>query len=117
MVTLGLTAVGTKRSCPSLIWALRHHYALVRTDAAVALGRVGDQDAVGPLCDVLASDPDRNVRANAAAALGKIGDDTCLPYLKVATEDDNESVKRIAQEALESLRNKTANVGARGRSD
>ncbi len=45
----------------------------VRTESAVALGRLGICEAVGPLVNNLKHDPEGEVRIQAATALGKIG--------------------------------------------
>ena len=44
----------------------------VRKRAALAAGRIGNEDAVSPLIDLLKSDADNSVRAMAAFALGEV---------------------------------------------
>ena len=53
-----------------------------RGGIAIALGRVGDDEAVAPLLDLF-RDPRRDPeeRAIALAALGRIGDDDRIPLL------------------------------------
>src|SRR5512140_48179 len=46
----------------------------VRTEAAYALGKVGDSSAVGPLARMLQNDGAKEARASAAVGLGQIGD-------------------------------------------
>ena len=51
---------------------LSNSNALVRKRAALAAGRIGDEDAVGPLTNLLEKDADPSVRAMAAFALGEV---------------------------------------------
>ena len=53
---------------------------LIRAQAAVALGRIGDP-AAAPVLLTLLSDPDTGVRAEAAFALGLLHDTTAAPEL------------------------------------
>ena len=46
--------------------------ALVRKRAALAAGRIGDEDAIGALTNLLEKDADPGVRAMAAFALGEV---------------------------------------------
>lgn len=61
-----------KKDVEGLIKALEHKNKGVRRNAATALGRLGDADAVEPLIKVL-NDKDFYVRGDAAKALGEIG--------------------------------------------
>jgi cyclophilin family peptidyl-prolyl cis-trans isomerase/HEAT repeat protein len=75
--------------------AARHPDALVRAQAAVAIGRIGDL-AGGPLLLTLLADPDTAVRAEAAFAIGLVHDTLAVDELvrrldafpQVATESD-----------------------------
>ncbi len=64
--------------------------AVLRRNAAVALGNAGDRAAVPALAAALAADPHPNVRAHAAWALGRIGSPRALRALAttLATETD-----------------------------
>lgn len=60
----------------------------VRSEAAHALGEIGDARAVDPLIDAL-QDEDRRVRERAARALGKIGDARAVGPLIEALKNEN----------------------------
>jgi cyclophilin family peptidyl-prolyl cis-trans isomerase/HEAT repeat protein len=60
--------------------AARHPDALVRAEAAVAIGRIGDA-AGGPVLVDLLSDPDTAVRAEAAFAIGLLHDTAAVEEL------------------------------------
>lgn len=60
-----------KENVKELIKALEYNEADVRKEAAAALGRIGDVQAVEPLIQVL-KDSNEEVRLNAAAALIKL---------------------------------------------
>jgi HEAT repeat protein len=62
-----------KKDVEGLINALKDKNWLVRKDAAVALGEIGDERAVEPLIQAL-KDESEWVPEKAAFALGKIGD-------------------------------------------
>jgi cyclophilin family peptidyl-prolyl cis-trans isomerase/HEAT repeat protein len=64
----------------SLRRAAQHPDALIRAQAAVAIGRIGDR-AGTPLLVTLLSDPDSTVRLQAAFALGTLGDTTAAEEL------------------------------------
>ncbi len=60
--------------------AARHPDSLVRAQAALAIGRIGDP-AGTPLLLRLLDDPDTTTRADAAFALGMLGDTSAAPEL------------------------------------
>ena len=64
-----LGATGSRRAVPALIEALGDHSEYVRTEAARALGKLGDAGAVDGLLRALESDEDARVRHEAAVAL------------------------------------------------
>lgn len=70
-----------------------------RMAAANALGRMGDEDAVGPLVKRL-DDPDPRVRERACLALGRIGGPRAVGQLKTRLDDDHPAVKSAAADAL-----------------
>ncbi|HEX2732719.1 MAG TPA: HEAT repeat domain-containing protein [Polyangiaceae bacterium] len=74
----------------------------VRTQAALALGASGKEDAVAPLCGAL-SDENMTVRAAAAAALGRLalGGQDCLTQR--LDQESSEEVKSVIQRALTRL--------------
>lgn len=76
--------------------------AVLRRNAAVALGNTLDRAAVPALARALASDPHRLVRGHAAWALGRIGSPPALQALRRARDADAErSVREEADAALE----------------
>lgn len=76
-----------------------------RTEAALALGRIGDRRAAGPLMLLLQhKDPSIEVRFYAAFALGLIGDDSAVEALISALDDQGEyGFTTVAEEAAEAL--------------
>ena len=85
--------------------AVQHPDALVRAQAAVAIGRIGDP-AGGPMLLTLLADPDTGVRAEAAFAIGLLHDTAAVEELvrrldafpQVATgEDELEIVTALAR--------------------
>jgi HEAT repeat protein len=71
--------------------------------AAVVLGRIEDERALGPLLDALRN-PDAGVRAAAALASGRIGDERALGPLLDALKDPNADVRAAAAASLASER-------------
>ncbi len=69
----------------SVVEALKDENALLRGEAAEALGLIGGAGAVGILCEVLA-DADPTVRQRAALALGLLGRREAAPGLIAALE-------------------------------
>ena len=72
----------------------------VRTEAAYALGRVGDSSAVRPLIGTLQNDGEKAVKAAAVIALGQIGDASAIEPLtavfKKSPSEENEFIRRSA---------------------
>lgn len=79
----------------------------IRVQAALVLGRAGDQRAVPFLLRALA-DRSPLVRAVAATSLGHLGDPQARPALEVASRDPNPMVRRHAVAALETLAERQA---------
>jgi hypothetical protein len=74
-----------------------------RLSAVLSLARLGDKRAIKPLITAL-QDPNAKVRAIAATALGKLGPKAALAPLKtLATDDTDETVRKIAREAAMSV--------------
>lgn len=63
----------SKSNISSLLISLSARDSHVRSEAAIALGRIGDEAAVPALCNALATDLSPEVRRHAAEALGIIG--------------------------------------------
>ncbi|NIM13846.1 MAG: hypothetical protein GTO45_17520 [Candidatus Aminicenantes bacterium] len=100
-----------KPAVAPLINALKDGDYLVRRNAAEALGKIGDAEAVELLINAL-KDEDYFVRSNAAGALGKIGDARAVEHLvtfyvwRLKSYDDREKTKKEAKEVLEKIRSK-----------
>lgn len=76
----------------------------VRSDAAEALGEIGDHRAVRPLIAAL-KDKDWPVRNSAVIALGMIGDSQAVRALRSALNDkDSGAVRENAAKALVKIR-------------
>jgi HEAT repeat protein len=90
----------------TLLAALRHQEWILRLHACEALGKIGAEEAVGPLCRVLLGDRDTAVRQDAAKALGSIGSPAALePLTKVLADV---TVRPFAVEALGKLKDPRA---------
>lgn len=82
-----------------LISALTDSEALIRTEAAAALGQVNYPLSVPPLIERLA-DSDLDVRKAAINSLGKIGDPSALSHLQALLTDEQEVVRVLAKLAI-----------------
>jgi HEAT repeat protein len=91
-----------KPAVQPLIAALKDENAVVRINAAKALGYIADKRAVEPLIAVL-NDEAWYVRRKAAESLGEIGDARAVEPLIAALKDDDEIVQEAAAEALEKI--------------
>lgn len=75
----------------------------------VALGKIGDPRATSPVVDFLSRDVDVALRGNAIFALGDIGDDAAIPPLEALARDSREeSLRRLAAEAVRKIRSRPA---------
>lgn len=83
-----------------LILDLKYGSDVVRRDATVALGEMGDPRAIDPLIEALKDDDHWRVRGNAAWALGKIGDVGAVDSLIEGLKDENSAVRYEAAGAL-----------------
>ncbi len=97
LVQMGETAVGP------LLSVVNHQNPVVRTNAALALGRIGAQEAVDKLVGML-QDPEESVRGTAAEALGSIGDFRAIGPLLVLLRSDDEANVRGAEVAMGTLK-------------
>ncbi|MCC7416454.1 MAG: HEAT repeat domain-containing protein [Acidobacteria bacterium] len=84
---------------PDLLRLMADAEARVRRRAALAIGRVGLSEGIGPLETTL-HDADPEVRQMAAFALGLIGDRSAVPALIGALADSAPVVQASAAEAL-----------------
>ncbi len=90
----------------SLLAALQHEEWILRLHACEALGKIGAEDAVEPLCQAMLHDRDTAVRQDAAKALGGIGSPKALDALVLALK--NVDVRPYAVEALGKLKDARA---------
>lgn len=72
----------------------------IRGDAALALGRVGNSQALPYLAELARGDPDEVVRMEALWALGKIGGRSEVQSFIVGLEDPAPIVRMVAAEGL-----------------
>lgn len=72
----------------------------VRGNAADALGKIGNQVAVGPISELL-KDEDKVVRYSAVEALGHINTSEAIDFLVMALDDNEWSVRLSAAKSLE----------------
>ncbi|WP_456474222.1 HEAT repeat domain-containing protein [Candidatus Pyrohabitans sp.] len=85
-----------------LIDALREGDARVRSVAASALAKIGDERAVGPVVNAL-FDEDSRVRASAAKALGTLKSIKAVKPLIASLSDRDSAVRASAARALGSI--------------
>ncbi|AUT02564.1 glycosyl transferase family 2 [Nostoc sp. CENA543] len=88
-----------EKSCSLLVAALTDPEALIRTEAAAALGQVNYLPAVPHLILAL-QDTDLDVRKAAINSLGKIGDRTALEPLQALLDDEQQVVRVLAKLAI-----------------
>jgi len=95
-----------KRDVKGLIEALRYKDEYVRKDAAIALGKIGDERAIDPLIQAL---KDKHyVRREAARALGVIGGERVVGPLIQALRHEDGTVRMYAASALGKIRDERA---------
>jgi HEAT repeat protein len=111
--TLGKINKQPKRTIPALVWAAKHRYGLIRSQAMIGLGRLTFQDK-RITATLLKGLQDNNllVRQKAIQALGKLSHPTThiLQVLTKASQHDKERrlLKDAFQAALTSIKAKLA---------
>ncbi len=90
-----------------LLAQLRSHDVTVRSDAALQLGKLGDERAAQALIEALA-DPDEYVRKSAVTALRRIGGPVAMEGLRRALADRSEQVVLQAVNGLRDMRDRDA---------
>ncbi|MEL6939906.1 MAG: HEAT repeat domain-containing protein [Cyanobacteria bacterium J06598_1] len=89
-----------------IISGLSDPSAMVRSEAAAALGKLNDQTVVPHLTTVL-TDGNGDVRKTAAMAMMKIGDGSAIAQLQTAlTEETDEAIKPVLTLAISQLQKK-----------
>ncbi len=86
---------------------LESHDVTVRSDAAHALGKLGDEAAIAPLARAL-QDSDEYVRKSAVTALKRIGGPAVCEALRAALADRSEQVVLQAVNGLRDMRDRCA---------
>src|SRR5689334_18135764 len=76
--------------------------ASIRTRAALAAGRIGNEDSISSLTDLLEKDADVNVRAMAAFAIGEVESDKGSNVLVAALKNATSPVE-VRARAVEAL--------------
>lgn len=101
VVTLrALGEIGSEEATQTVANQLALENETVRSQAARALGLIGDTRAIGPLEAVLADDGSDSVRASAAWALRQIGTERALRTLGEYTDDRSYIVQVEAEKAV-----------------
>jgi len=72
----------------------------IRSQAALSLGWVGEEEVVEPLILALENDPSPKVRANAAMSLGQLGDKRAIDFLIGALKDLDSNVRGMVAYSL-----------------
>jgi HEAT repeat protein len=98
--------IGDKRAIEPLIEALNDKDAYLRSRTVRALGQINDNKVIDPILTAL-NDNAASVRGDAARSLGEIGEEIHLKHLEKSLIDKNENVKKIAQDAINKIKNKS----------
>ncbi|MEO1375220.1 MAG: HEAT repeat domain-containing protein [Cyanobacteria bacterium J06635_10] len=88
-----------EKTCNLLVSSLKDPEALIRTEAAAALGQVNYPPAVEHLITA-SQDSDLDVRKAAINSLGKIGSSTAMEALQTMLNDEQEVVRILAKLAI-----------------
>ncbi len=94
-------------SFETLIQALENKSSMVRRQALIALGRIGDERAVEPITGLL-KDADPGVRFYIPVILDRIGGEKMIPALHEAVENETASVRISAIDILGRIEDETA---------
>lgn len=104
-------ALGQKKETAAtdlLLKMLTQDYPLARYSAAMALGELGDENAVYTLMAELKNSDTDYIRSSTAVALGKIGAEEAVPYLIDRLRDTKASVRSNAALTLGKIGNESA---------
>ncbi|QRY25388.1 HEAT repeat domain-containing protein [Halobacterium sp. BOL4-2] len=100
--------IGSRESTQVVADQLVAERADVRSQAARALGLIGDTRAIAPLVDILESDDSETVRASAAWALVQIGTEAALEAAAEYADDRAYVVEQEATKAVTALDHRDA---------
>ncbi|EMA52138.1 HEAT repeat domain-containing protein [Halococcus thailandensis] len=95
--------IGSTESTQAVADRLVADNETVRSNAARALGLIGDTRAIAPLADVLSDDDSNAVRASAAWALNQIGTENALDAAREHADDRSFLVQSEAEKADHAL--------------
>lgn len=95
--------IGSTESTQAVADRLVADNETVRSNAARALGLIGDTRAIAPLGDVLSDDDSNSVRASAAWALNQIGTENALDAAREHADDRSFLVQSEAEKADHAL--------------
>ncbi|MGB3691419.1 MAG: HEAT repeat domain-containing protein [Spirulinaceae cyanobacterium] len=100
-----LARLGDDTALPALLTTLKTAKPLVRAEAALALGTLGNKECLSYLLDTLNEDEDIKVRSAAAYAVGLLGNKEAVKQLVKVLENqhENSQVRGQAAEALSDL--------------
>jgi bilin biosynthesis protein len=93
------------KACEILVSSLTDPAAMIRNEAAAALGQVNYAPAIPHLIETC-QDSDPDVRKAAVSSLGKVGDAAAIPTLEAALQDPVTVVQVLAKVALQQLRSR-----------
>ena len=103
-VTLkALGEIGSQESTQAVADRLVADNETVRSNAARALGLIGDARAINPLADVIDEDDSNSVRASAAWALNQIGTESALDAAREHADDRSYLVQSEAEKAEDAM--------------
>ncbi|MGQ5517664.1 HEAT repeat domain-containing protein [Halococcus saccharolyticus] len=103
-VTLkALGEIGSEDSTQPVADRLVADNETVRSNAARALGLIGDARAIDPLADVIDEDDSNSVRASAAWALNQIGTESALDAARDHADDRSYLVQTEAEKAEDAM--------------
>lgn len=89
-----------KSAVPLLLKALKDDDKFVRHEAALALGRIGDERAVKALTRSMLSDVEKKVREECVEALSRFKGKDIRSAIRKALSDRSEIVRRAARKVL-----------------
>jgi hypothetical protein len=95
--------IGSQESTQQVADRLVAENETVRSNAARALGLIGDTRAISPLADVLSDDESNSVRASAAWALNQIGTEDALDAAREHADDRSFLVQTEAEKAEQAM--------------
>jgi len=101
-----LAKYGDQSVVPALINGLKDPDALVRGEAAIALGKLRARSALPALQGAL-RDPDDHVRGSAAYGVGLMGDAEGVSVLRPMLQDNSAFVRAVTADSLRTLGDRT----------